>query len=211
VPHRVEYEPFLSGKRLLLTPAFRELYKTELVQEGEGLTVADQTYLFTDLKGSTSLYDAVGDLKAYFMVRQHFEISNKIVSARSGIIVKTIGDAIMAAFDRPQDAVGAGIEMIEELTRFNRTVSEPLSLKVGIHRGRSIAVALNDRIDYFGQDVNIAARVQGLADSNEVCISQEVMEAPGVGDIVKARRVSCDHVHVKGVGQKAEINRIVIT
>jgi len=210
-PHLVEYEPFLSGKRLLLTPAFRELYKTELVQEGEGLTVADQTYVFTDLKGSTSLYDNAGDLNAYFLVRQHFEILNRIVVARSGIILKTIGDAIMAVFERPQEAVRAGIEMIEELTRFNQTVSEPLSLKVGIHRGRAIAVALNDRIDYFGQDVNIAARVQALADSNEVCISQEVMEAPSVGDLVSAHRVSRDYVAVKGVGHKVEIIRIAVT
>ncbi len=211
VPHRVEYEPFLSGKRLLITPTFRELYKTQLVNEGEGLPVTDMTYLFTDLKGSTPLYDAVGDLNAYFMVRQHFEILNKVVRARSGIIVKTIGDAIMAAFERPDDAVSAGIEMVEELTRYNQTVSQPLSLKVGIHKGRSIAVALNDRIDYFGQDVNIAARVQGLADGNEVCISQDVMEAPGVSDIVKARRVSPDYVQVRGVDQKVEINRIAIT
>lgn len=209
-PHRVEYEPFLSGKRLLLTPAFRELYKTQLVNEGEGLPVADMTYLFTDLKGSTPLYDTVGDVNAYFLVRQHFEILNKIVRARTGAIVKTIGDAIMAAFERPQDAVSAGVEMIEELMRFNRTVSQPLILKVGIHKGRSIAVALNDRIDYFGQDVNIAARVQGLADGNEVCVSQEVMEAPGVADVVKGHRISADFVHVKGVGQKVAINRIAV-
>ena len=209
-PHRVGYEPFLSGKRLLLTPAFRELYKTELVREDEGLTVADQIYLFTDLKGSTSLYDTVGDLKAYFIVRQHFEILNRIIGARSGVIVKTIGDAVMAAFERPRDAVSGGIEMIEELARFSRTVAEPLGLKVGIHRGRSVAVALNDRIDYFGQDVNIAARVQGLAGSNEICLSQEVLAAPGVGDVVKAYRVSRDYVRVKGVGQKVDIGRIAV-
>jgi class 3 adenylate cyclase len=210
-PHRVEYEPFLSGKRLLLTPTFRELYKTQLVNEGEGLPVADVTYLFTDLKGSTPLYDTVGDVNAYFLVRQHFEILNKVVRARSGIIVKTIGDAIMAAFERPQDAVSAGIEMVEELIRFNRTVSQPLILKVGVHKGRSIAVTLNDRIDYFGQDVNIAARVQGLAEGNDVCVSQEVMEAPGVADVVKGHRVSADFVHVKGVGQKVAINRIAVS
>ena len=209
-PHLVEYEPFLSGKRLLITPAFRELYKTELVNEGEGLTVNDLTYLFTDLKGSTPLYDAIGDVKAYFMVRQHFELLNKVVRQRFGIIVKTIGDAIMAVFERPEDAVRAGIEMVEELIQLNRTISPPLGLKVGIHKGRSIAVALNDRIDYFGQDVNITARVQGLADGNEVCISQEVMDAPGVGEIVKAYRVSPDYVHLRGVGEKAEINRIAI-
>lgn len=209
-PHLVEYEPFLSGKRLLLTPVFGELYKTQLVDEGDCLTVSDMTYLFTDLQGSTPLYDTVGDVNAYFMVRQHFEILNTIVRARSGIIVKTIGDAIMAAFERPRDAVGAGIEMIEELARFNRTVSRPLSLKVGIHKGRSVAVTLNDRIDYFGQDVNIAARVQGLANANEMCIGQQVMEAPGVGEIANARPVSREYVQVKGVGQKMEINRIAI-
>ena len=210
-PHLVEYEPFLSGKRLLLTPSFGELYKTQLVDEGEGLTVSDITYLFTDLKESTSLYDTVGDVNAYFMVRQHFEILNKVIRHRSGTIVKTIGDAVMAAFEHPQDAVSAGLEMIEELARFNSTVSKPLGLKVGIHKGQSIAVTLNDRIDYFGQDVNIAARVQGLADVNEVCVSEAVMAAPGVAELVNAYRVSNEYVSVKGVGQKVEINRIAVT
>ena len=210
VPHRVEYEPFLSGKKLLITPTFRELYKTQLVNENEGLPVIDMTYLFTDLKGSTPLYDTVGDVNAYFMVRQHFEILNKAVRAHNGIIVKTIGDAIMGVFEKPVDAVLAGIEMVEQLQHYNRTVSTPLSLKVGIHKGRSIAVALNDRIDYFGQDVNIAARVQGLADGNQVCISQEVMEAPGIDKLVKGYRVKPDYVSVRGVDQKVEINRILI-
>ena len=78
-PHLVEYEQFLSGKRLLLTPSFGELYKTQLVDEGESLTVSDMTYLFTDLKQSTPLYESVGDVNAYFLVRQHFEILNKII------------------------------------------------------------------------------------------------------------------------------------
>jgi class 3 adenylate cyclase len=71
-------------------------------------------------------------------------------------------------------------------------------------------VALNDSIEYFGQYVNIAARVQGLADGNEVWVSQEVMDAPGVADIEKGHRVSADFVHMKGVGQKVTINRIAV-
>jgi class 3 adenylate cyclase len=168
------------------------------------------TYLFTDLKQSTPLYESVGDVNAYFLVRQHFDILNKVIRERSGTIIKTIGDAVMAGFERPQDAVRAAIEMIEELSRFNRTASRPLGLKVGVHRGRAIAVTFNDRIDYFGQDVNIAARVQGLADVNEVCISATVMEAPGVADIVKSRSVSCNYENLKGVGQKMEVHRITI-
>jgi class 3 adenylate cyclase len=209
-PHRVEYEPALTGKRLLLTPSFGALYKAQLVDEGESLTVSDMTFLFTDLKQSTPLYESVGDVNAYFLVRQHFEILNAIIRERSGTIIKTIGDAVMAGFERPQDAVRAAIAMIEELSRFNRTASRPLGLKVGVHRGRAIAVTLNDRIDYFGQDVNIAARVQGLADVNEVCISATVMEAPGVGDIVTSRAVSRGYEALKGIGQKMEVHRMTI-
>ena len=91
------------------------------------------------------------------------------------------------------------------------SASRPLGLKVGVHRGRAIAVTLNDRIDYFGQDVNIAARVQGLADVNEVCISATVMEAPGVDDIIKSRSVSRNYENLKGIGQKMEVHRITIT
>ena len=209
-PHPVEYEPFLSGKRLLLSPCFGELYKGQLVDEGEGITVSDITYLFTDLKESTPLYDSVGDLNAFFLVRQHFEILNRVVRGCSGTIVKTIGDAVMAAFDRPQDAVRAGIGMVEELARFNRTTSRPLGVKIGIHKGQAIAVALNDRIDYFGQDVNIAARVQGLANVDEVCVTEVVMAAPGVGDLVQGHAASRDYVQLKGVGQKQQIHRIAI-
>ncbi|HYX45377.1 MAG TPA: adenylate/guanylate cyclase domain-containing protein, partial [Sphingomicrobium sp.] len=89
--------------------------------------------------------------------------------------------------------------------------SRPLGLKVGIHKGRAIAVTLNDRIDYFGHDVNIAARVQALADVNEVCISATVMEVPGVDDIIKSRSVSHNYENLKGIGQKMEVHRITIT
>ena len=209
-PHLVEYEPFLSGKRLLLSPSFRDLYKTQLVDEAESLTVSDMTYLFTDLKDSTPLYDSVGDVNAYFLVRQHFDILDKVIRQRSGAIVKTIGDAVMAGFERPRDAVRAAIEMIEELSRFNETSSRPLGLKIGVHRGRAIAVRLNDRIDYFGQDVNIAARVQGSADVNEVCITDTVAEAPGVSEIIQGRSISREYENLKGVGQKMEIHRLAV-
>ena len=116
----------------------------------------------------------------------------------------------MAAFDRPRDAVRAGIGMVEGLARFNRTTSRPLGVKIGIHKGQAIAVALNDRIDYFGQDVNIAARVQGLANVDEVCVTEVVIAAPGVGDLVQGRAASRDYVQLKGVGQKQQIHRIAI-
>ncbi|OWK19124.1 hypothetical protein AJ88_48760 [Mesorhizobium amorphae CCBAU 01583] len=55
---------------MLLTPSFSELYKAQLVDEGESLQVSDVTFLFTDLKQSTPLYEAAGDVNAYFLVRR---------------------------------------------------------------------------------------------------------------------------------------------
>jgi class 3 adenylate cyclase len=205
-----EYEPFLSGKKLLVTPAFRSLFRAQLINEAEGIGVNDLTYLFTDLKGSTKLYDTVGDGNAYFLVRQHFDTLNKAVLAHAGVIVKTIGDAIMAAFERPQDGVAAAIEMIEELNSFNKNISQELKLKIGLHHGRSFAVTLNDRIDYFGQNVNNAARIQSLADGNEIYMSREVMDAPGVHEMLKSHAIASDHVFVKGVSEKLEVYRVAI-
>lgn len=210
LPFLMEYEPFLTGKRLLITPTFRTLYRTQLINEAEAITVHNLTYLFTDLKGSTQLYDLVGDGNAYFLVRQHFDTLNKVVNARGGVIVKTIGDAIMAAFEKPSDAVAAAIEMVEEMTAFNKNISQPLNLKIGLHTGRSIAVTLNDRIDYFGQNVNIAARIQTLADANEIYLSRDIIDAPGVNDILQAHHVLSDHVFVKGVSEKLEVYRVMI-
>ena len=209
-PYYFEYEPFLSGKKLLITPTFRNLFRTQLINEAEGIAVNDLTYLFTDLKGSTQLFDTVGDGNAYFLVRQHFDILNKVVMARSGVIVKTIGDAIMAAFEHPHEGVAAAIEMVEEIRAFNETITQELILKIGLHQGRSFAVTLNDRIDYFGQNVNIAARIQTLAGANEVYMSREVMDAPGVSAILETHSVNSERVNVKGVSEKLEVYRVKV-
>ncbi len=63
-------------------------------------------------------------------------------------------------------------------------------LKIGVHRGASIAVTLNERLDYFGQTVNIAARVQNLADGDEICITEDVYRAPAVADIIASYPVT---------------------
>ena len=79
-------------------------------------------------------------------------------------MVKTIGDAVMATFPAPDRALAAALRMREAIGGVgSETRHEDLLLKIGIHEGPCLAVMLNDRLDYFGQTVNIAARVQGLA------------------------------------------------
>jgi class 3 adenylate cyclase len=203
-----QFEPFLSGKRLLTTQTFRDLFRFETVQTDEGLDVRDITFLFTDLKGSTALYDRIGDLKAYYLVRQHFDTLSRVITQNSGSIVKTIGDAVMATFMTPVEAVQAAIEMLQEIETFNQTISDDIILKIGIHRGPSIAVALNDRLDYFGQTVNIAARVQALAGAGEIYISGDAHAYPGIEEVLHVCEVVRTQANVKGVSERLDVCKI---
>ena len=81
----------------LTRQTFRKLFRSERVDEEEGLGVRQVTFLFTDLKGSTALYERLGDLNAYALVRQHFALLDAVAQKHAGAIVKTIGDAVMAA------------------------------------------------------------------------------------------------------------------
>jgi class 3 adenylate cyclase len=189
-PPPLHFAPFLSGKRLLTTQTFRDLFRSEVIRGSEGLGVKDIALLFTDLKGSTAIYDRIGDLNAFALVQQHFDRLQEVTVRHNGAIINTIGDAVMAAFLKPADAVQAAIEMRNEIASFNeRQPDKALILKIGVHKGAAIAVTLNERLDYFGQTVNIAARVQNLADADEIFVSQDVYDATGVRDKLAASAV----------------------
>jgi len=209
-PNQPQFDPFLSGKKLLTTQTFRDLFRTEVIDSSEGIGIQDITFLFTDLKGSTALYDQIGDPKAYFLVRQHFDTLGQAIAEKSGAVVKTIGDAVMATFENPANAVDAALTMLEKIETFNQNISQPLILKIGIHEGHSIAVTLNERLDYFGQTVNIAARIQSLADANEIYVSSDVYNAPGVSETLQAHHVTPEQASVKGVSEKLQVYKIKV-
>ncbi len=210
IPNELEFirfNPMLSGKRLLSTQAFRDLFRSETIPESESLDVKDLTYLFTDLKGSTAMYDAIGDANAYNLVRLHFDALSTAIERNHGAITKTIGDAIMATFVEPADAVRAADDMLSTLDGFNRTSPAELSLKIGIHRGHSMAVTLNDRIDYFGQSVNTASRVQHLAEANEIMLTDDVYASPDVGDVLASYDVVSESADLRGVQEAFTVHR----
>jgi len=169
--------PFLTAKRLLTNQTFRDIYRTNTVDIDQRLKITSLTVLFTDLRGSTRLYERVGDLAAFDLVQTHFRALHEIVAGEAGAIVKTIGDAVMATFPTPDRAVTAALKMREEMRRLNaERGGEDLHLKIGIHEGPCLAVTLNDRQDYFGQTVNIASRVQNLADAQAILATGAVVE-----------------------------------
>jgi class 3 adenylate cyclase len=171
--------PFLTAKRLLTNQVFRDLYGTDTIDVEQRLKITSLTFLFTDLKGSTELYERVGDLVAFDLVKAHFRVLNEIVASEAGAVVKTIGDAVMATFPTPDRAIAAALRMREAMRDLNDGHRrEDLLLKIGIHEGPCLAVVLNDRQDYFGTTVNIAARVQGLADSRTILATRSVVTDP---------------------------------
>lgn len=206
----LDFEPYMSGGMLLARQTFRRLFRSERVDEREGLGIRQVTLLFTDLKGSTAMYERLGDLNAYALVREHFALLGATVQEHSGAIVKTIGDAVMAVFSRPTDAVSAALHILEEIEGYNSEHGDPsIILKVGAHCGPSIAVTLNDNLDYFGQTVNVAARVQSLADAGEICISEALYSAPGVSDLLSGHTIAVFEAPLRGVEGDASVYRVL--
>ena len=206
----LDFDPYMSGGMLLARQTFRRLFRSERVDEREGLGIRQVTLLFTDLKGSTAMYERLGDLNAYALVREHFALLGATVQQHSGAIVKTIGDAVMAVFSRPSDAVSAALDILEEIGRYNSEHGDPsIILKIGAHCGPSIAVTLNENLDYFGQTVNVAARVQSLADAGEICISEALYTAPGVSALLAGHKIIEFEAPLRGVEGNACVYRIV--
>lgn len=173
-------KPFLTAKRLFTDQTFRDLYRTDALDIDQRLKITSLTFLFTDLKGSTSLYERVGDLAAYDLVKTHFRALQEVVSSESGAVVKTIGDAVMATFPTPDKGLSASLRMREAMrTLGSVNQAEELTLKVGLHEGPCLAVSFNERLDYFGTTVNVAARVQGLAKSRAIFATEQVIRHPG--------------------------------
>lgn len=171
---------FLSGMDCLHSTVFRELFGEEVLSADESLGIERASLLFTDIKGSTKMYSDLGDTVSYNVVRNHFKILFRDIEAEKGVVVKTIGDAVMASFRSPADAIAAALRIYRDFRAERLDPAGHLEIRVGVHTGPVIVVNLNDRIDYFGNTVNIAARIQGQVQSHSVGFSKEIYEDEAV-------------------------------
>ena len=180
-----------------------------MVGGAQGLAIRDIAILFTDIRGSTALYQRIGDLNAFQLVQQHFDLLRETTVRHGGAIVKTIGDAVMAAYPDAAAAVGAALDMLGAIERFNKDQPErPVLLKIGIHHGAAIAVTLNDELDYFGQTVNIASRVQEMADAAEIWITEAVWRYPGVEALLEPYSAEPRTAEFHGIEEPMTVVRI---
>ena len=174
-----ERQPYTSATALLHHPTFR-LFRDQVVPGGtQRLELAETNLLFLDIVGSTDLYAHLGDGEALKLVRSYFEAIFAVVGSQ-GRIVKTIGDAVMAAFPTPETALrcaAAAMRAVAERCT-NPETGRPLEVRVGLHRGPALVVPLNGINDFFGQTVNITARVESSAEPSELLITEAVLADP---------------------------------
>lgn len=169
-------DKYVSGLDIMHIPVFREYFQKEIFSTDQTMSIKHISILFTDIKGSTELYEKLGDTAAFSLVQRHFDILIQIIEKNSGVVVKTIGDAVMASFINPASAGLAAIEIQRELERMEYLIpfGGKIAVKIGLHFGPAIVVNLNNRIDYFGQTVNLTARIQSAANVGEILISEEM-------------------------------------
>ena len=186
---------------------FRDLFARETLRAGQEVSVGSLTILFTDLVGSTAHYRAVGDAVAFGQVLDHLRRAPEEFAREGGSLVKTIGDGAMGAFRTPAAALRAH-------DRARRRLAElrpPFRIKAGVHTGPVIAVTLNDRLDYFGTTVNLAARLEAESSADEAVVSAEVAADPEVASLVADLTYEQQPLRrrLKGVEDEQECVRLV--
>ena len=177
LPHdeRVKFTPVTF---LLHNHVFSKFFSKQIVSSNPDATLAIQNIVivFTDIVNSTNIYASLGDGAALQIVRQHFYVLFSAFTKR-GRVVKTIGDSVMASFTSGRAAIEAVAEALRKIPHMCKLPNgDPLQIRVGVHCGSTIVVPVNGCNDFFGQTVNIAARVEQAAKASECFITEDVLE-----------------------------------
>jgi adenylate cyclase len=193
---------------------FRDLFSSEVLAPDQYLAVRDIALLFSDLKGSTQLYEDIGDAPAYSRVNRHFEFMKDHVSSGRGTIVKTMGDGVMCAFERLDDALEAALSMQRDVTRWceAQNIVPPLTLKIGVHRGPVIALTANDQLDYFGRTVNVASRLGGESTGGDVVLVADVLNQVARRSLLDPEAVAVEtfSASLRGVQEQQTLARLTL-
>lgn len=149
-----------------------------MLRPGDDVEIDCVSIMFTDLEGSTALYERIGDSQAHHLVREHFAVLGAAVRDDNGTVVKTVGDAIMGAFTNPVDVFNCAVRIHADFAAFNATSGkEAVTIKLSRHVGRCISVTLDNRLDYYGTAANKAARLEGQSLGGDIVMSGEFFRA----------------------------------
>ncbi len=203
-------DEILTAARVTNWQEFRDLFATEVISPTEQVVVGSQVVLFTDLRGSTAMYSRIGDAPAYALVRDHFKILHDAVAVNHGGVVKTIGDSVMAVFSNLPEAFAAARAMHEQLGKMNLTQKVQLQLKSALHVGPCLAVNANDKLDFFGSVVNLAARLVERCEGGDLVVADEIFQCEEVKFFLREVRLTAvaDTQQFTGFAEPIHIWRI---
>lgn len=158
---------------------FRDFFSSEVLSPAEQIHIKSLAIMFTDIKGSTALYERIGDAKAYNLVREHFRLLTDAVRERRGAVVKTLGDAIMAVFLSAEDSLACAFDIQSRFREQSERSggNEGIVVKLGIHLGPAIVVNTKNTLDYFGTSVNIASRIQATSLGGDIVVSKALYDS----------------------------------
>ena len=151
--------------------------------------------MFADVAGSTSLYDTLGNAEADRQIRSCIDTLTALTNKHRGRLIKTIGDEIMASFDHANDAIDAAVEMQKTISGDN---GNALSIRVGVGYGPAIM----REGDLFGDAVNVAARMAGIAKTLQIITTEDC-----INQLSSDRRSAARHYDQTRVkGKEDELN-----
>jgi class 3 adenylate cyclase len=165
-----------------------EAFMGRIVEHPPGepyVDIAFRTILFTDLEGSTSLTQRLGDARAMTMLRAHDEVVREALERHGGSEVKHTGDGVMAAFLSVANAIGCAVSIQRGLAEASERLAEPFRVRIGLAAGEPVT----ERDDLFGAAVQLAARLCSRAEPGTILVSRAVRDlAIGKGFEFRKRR-----------------------
>jgi eukaryotic-like serine/threonine-protein kinase len=179
----------LTAAHATSMPLFRELFPGEVLAPGQLATVSMVTLLVTalDPQQADALYNDLGDVHAFSVIHEHIQHLVEAIRAGGGAVVKTMGEGVLASFNDVEAAVKTALELVP---RPGAAPSrQPLRLRVGIHRGTTLAATLNDQLDYFGTTARQAVATLQHARAGELVLTQPVAADPAVASLLNARHI----------------------
>lgn len=201
-----------SAREVTALPDFRRDFASDVLRPGSQIKVSRMGLFFSDLSDSTKLYADTGDAIAFRLVQEHFDLLVPVIEKHGGAVVKTIGDAIMAVFSDDWCGLAASLEMLRVFEHFRATNAEArrTHVKLGFYSGPCFVLTANKVLDYFGQTVNVAARLQAQARSGEVVIEESFAdEAIARGALNPEAVIERYGATLKGVEHPIRVARVV--
>ena len=166
-------------------------------------TQQDKAVLFADVSGSTRLYETLGDARAFAAVNGCLDILRRLTAAHSGVVVKTIGDEIMAVFPDAITAVQAACEMQLVVSAKPPIDNIRIAIRIGLHFGP----VLENNSDVFGDTVNIAARMSGIAHAQQIITTGTTVDM--LPPIIRASTRTLNSLSIKGKADDIEVREVI--